>query len=593
LFQVALATDSSDQKRFTFAVLDRYMRVVAGAAFEFAVVATLVALRVGATSPGSTPVRVATGISGAPKAATVPPQSSPSLSSCATSEHLGSVCDHEVGEEDSALVQHLIVRHTVLGSDAASPPMLNVTELGPAQRHAYHSRAPRAVRDPRTAPTRTFTLVKMTQKASSMGAKCLDGTPGAFYILKSPPKYESKREWMIHLQGGGWCYDEPTCYNRSAFLGGSSILALPNRTGVELGLDGMMSDNCTVNPTFCNVNLVMAWYCDGASFAGNREEPVVYTDPKGVKHNLLFRGRRILEAVVDTLVEEYDLGKAKRVLLGGDSAGGMAAYLHANFVQAKLVAAREKLKRCPISHPLDFRVIPNSGFFLYHGNVEMKQVWQAQMYYLYYMANMTISDNSCLDAFPDYQLQHMCLFPQNVYPFIRAPIFVLNSALDMYQVANFLSAEPITGFPNWESSEISFWTQPNPYNASAAPGWEECSGGLVNISLCSQENILAMNKYMDSFEKTIAASSTFRKKGNGAFIYGCYNHDAEMVSLDWGLYAVDGVVMRDAVAAWWEASPLSGSAWEHTYVEKGRYKYPATVKDANPTCNYWADGIQW
>jgi len=491
--------------------------------------------------------------------------------------------------EETVLVQRMVKRHeasdAVVGrpvgirpGDLAMPPPSPLEgQLAPPVKATSAAAA--------VAGARTFTLVKMSDKATSMGAICLDGTPGAFYISPSPSEHQHKKEWVIHLQGGGWCYDGPTCYNRSAFLGGSSSYAVPTQTAAGLGLDGQMSDNCTVNPTFCNFNLVMAWYCDGASFAGNKEDPVVYTDPKGVKHNLWFRGRRILEAILDTLVEEYGLGNASRVLLGGDSAGGMAAYLHANYIEKKLLTARMRSR--DLTGPMDYRVAPNSGFFLYHNSVEMKQVFQMQITYLYYMSNVTITDNRCLDRYSNHQLEHLCMFPQHVYPHINAPTFVLNSALDLYQAANILSAEPISGFPNWENSQVSFFSN---YNASAVPGWINCTGGMADITGCSKANIAAMNGYMDTFERTIVSTAAFNKSGNGAFIYGCFNHNAELNSLDWGLYTVDGVVMRDAVAQWWD-SPAQ-SAGLHTHVERGRYKYPATVKDANPTCNSWLDGLR-
>merc|ERR1719277_2872331 len=161
----------------------------------------------------------------------------------------------------------------------------------------------------------------------------------------------------------------------------------------------------------------------------------------------------------------------------------------------------------------------------------------------------------------------------------------MNSALDLYQTANFLSAEPITGFPGWESSTVSFWSG---YNSSAVPGWETCSGGMAIISTCGKKEISAMNAYMDTFENVIAKPSAFTKRGNGAFIYGCYNHNAELNSLDYGQYQVKGKSMQEALSGWWTSE--AESAASHTYVEVGRYSYPAAVKDANPTCNYWLDG---
>mmetsp|Transcript_32436 Transcript_32436/g.103052 ORF Transcript_32436/g.103052 Transcript_32436/m.103052 type:complete len:509 (+) Transcript_32436:71-1597(+) len=437
------------------------------------------------------------------------------------------------------------------------------------------------------AAAQQWALIKMEDKAKSHGAVCLDGTPGAFYIRKAPSESVDKKKWMIHLQGGGWCYDKATCYNRAYLdLGGSSAWYFQNKTGAELGADGILSDKCTENPTFCNFNLMMAIYCDGTSFAGNREDVVTYRDSAGKVSNLWFRGRRILEATFDTLFESYGLCNATDVLLGGDSACGLAVFQHTNYVQRRLKECKP-CKRSSWWRPaIRFGAAPNSGFFLFHGNAEGTMVWQSQMYNVYYLSNWTITDNRCMDQYPQ-QLQWLCLFPENAYKFIEAPIFVLNSALDLYQTANILSAEPITFFPDGEGDHIGFSSA---YNASAVPGWRNCTDNAAHISDCTRGQIYDMNAYMDYFNQIITSFPTFRKPGNGAFIYGCFNHDAEMSSLDYTSYQVDGVPMRDALSSWWGSWRSKGKG-KHTYVEGGRYMYPASVTDANPTCNYWCDGL--
>ena len=72
-------------------------------------------------------------------------------------------------------------------------------------------------------------------------------------------------KWIVHLMGGGWCYDEAECVYRSGTLLGSSKGWPPvlNFAG------GIVSTNMTVNPKFYNWNFVYLIYCDGASFAGD------------------------------------------------------------------------------------------------------------------------------------------------------------------------------------------------------------------------------------------------------------------------------------------------------------------------------------
>ena len=51
-----------------------------------------------------------------------------------------------------------------------------------------------------------------TSLATARGAVCLDGSPPAYWY--QPPGPQSATDnvsWLIHLDGGAWCYDERDC----------------------------------------------------------------------------------------------------------------------------------------------------------------------------------------------------------------------------------------------------------------------------------------------------------------------------------------------------------------------------------------------
>ena len=115
---------------------------------------------------------------------------------------------------------------------------------------------------------------------TGQGAVCLDGSPAGYYvhygkyigtILKS---YNfiyflgttMPKKWIIHLQGGAWCYDEDDCVSRTKTIFGSSK---DWKDCFDDFSPGVMSDDCKVNPHFCGWSMVYVGYCDGASFAGN------------------------------------------------------------------------------------------------------------------------------------------------------------------------------------------------------------------------------------------------------------------------------------------------------------------------------------
>ena len=119
----------------------------------------------------------------------------------------------------------------------------------------------------------------------------------------------------------------------------------------------MLDTNPPANPAFADFNHVILWYCDGYSFAGNRDAPYVYTDPSTKANTTLyFRGKRVLDAVLDVLLTpQYGLAVATDVLVAGGSAGGLSTYVHADHIASRLPASATRVKAAPVS-----------GFFLLH-----------------------------------------------------------------------------------------------------------------------------------------------------------------------------------------------------------------------------------
>ena len=66
----------------------------------------------------------------------------------------------------------------------------------------------------------TSQLVRMKDYVTATGARCLDGSPGAFYFRKGVGSGANK--FYIHHQGGGWCESLDDCLSRSRTDLGSS-----------------------------------------------------------------------------------------------------------------------------------------------------------------------------------------------------------------------------------------------------------------------------------------------------------------------------------------------------------------------------------
>ncbi|GFQ06445.1 protein notum homolog, partial [Phtheirospermum japonicum] len=118
---------------------------------------------------------------------------------------------------------------------------------------------------------------------------CLDG---------SPPGYAldvgfgcGSNNWLIYLQGGGWCNTTTECAGRAKGFLGSTL------GWNKIYFGGIHDKNETFNPDFYNWNRVFVLYCDGSSFLGDVEE----VDPQT---NLHYRGSRIFNAVMEELLSK-------------------------------------------------------------------------------------------------------------------------------------------------------------------------------------------------------------------------------------------------------------------------------------------------
>lgn len=137
-----------------------------------------------------------------------------------------------------------------------------------------------------------------------------------------------------------------------------------------------MANDASVNPDFAGYNRVVLAYCDGNSFASNRDDPVnvTTTDAAGISttSRIFWRGKRLIDATLTSLVEKHGLGDAETVMLTGASAGGLAAYLHTDYVHEKLqeLAPRmQKYRSAPISGCLFRRIIFSTAAQIYWNSV--------------------------------------------------------------------------------------------------------------------------------------------------------------------------------------------------------------------------------
>lgn len=252
---------------------------------------------------------------------------------------------------------------------------------------------------------------------ANSSAKCIDGSSPSFYFRQGKDNGVSK--WFVYFEGGGWCYDMKACEIRSKIHYGSS-LEYPRCEKVDKANIFLTSDQ-KKNPQFYNWNMVHVKYCDGSSYAGDRD----------VVHNgktFFFRGKHNREQTILSLLS-LGMKSAKEIVISGCSAGGLAIYLG-------LDQMVHQIKE--VNPSASVRGVSFSGFFLDYSSTKPQVegnkddgVWNGYLDYANSMKNLYQWMNIRSGANPrcvSSQLQRHrndtdCIFAYYLAAHIKTPIF--------------------------------------------------------------------------------------------------------------------------------------------------------------------------
>lgn len=305
----------------------------------------------------------------------------------------------------------------------------------------------------------------LIQNAAAKGAVCLDGTLPGYHLRRGSGS--GANNWLINLEGGGWCNNVRTCVYRKKTRRGSS-----KYMEKEIPFTGILSSNPEENPDFFNWNKVKLRYCDGASFTGDTQDKDA---------QLEFRGQRIWSAAMEDLMSK-GMSSAGQALLSGCSAGGLASILHCDEFR-DLFPKTTKVK-CLSDGGLFLDVFDVSGERtlrnFYNGVVDLQGVKQ----------NLPRTCTDHLDP-------TLCFFPQNLIASIKTPLFLLNAAYDSWQIQASLA----------------------PPAADPQGYWHECT---LNHGKCSSLQIQFLQGFRSQMLNVIKDFS--KSNQNGLFINSCFAH---------------------------------------------------------------------
>ncbi|KAI3800174.1 hypothetical protein L1987_35484 [Smallanthus sonchifolius] len=314
-------------------------------------------------------------------------------------------------------------------------------------------------------------LVNMTvvSSAGALEAYCLDGSLPAYHIHLGFGA--GANNWLLQFEGGGWCNDIESCSERAQTRRGSTLLMNKLET-----FSGILSNNASRNPDFYNWNRVKLRYCDGGSFAGDSK----FDNGTLV---LYFRGQRIWQAIIEDLLPK-GLGLANKALLSGCSAGGLASYLHCNNFSSYLPDTTA------------VKCLGDAGFFLDSPGINMLHTQRIFFQNLVTLQGIEKNlDENCTSSISD---PKQCIFPQYLLKYITPPLFILNSAYDVYQFHHILV----------------------PPSADPDGHWNRCK---LNPKACGPDQIRLLHAFRVEM-LTAVRSFLYNSSRGGVFINSCFAH---------------------------------------------------------------------
>lgn len=337
------------------------------------------------------------------------------------------------------------------------------------------------------------------QSAVSKGAVCLDG---------SAPRYAFHQghgsgadNWLIFIEGGGWCNSTADCLTRTAMARSGNV-----HYRSRFDFSGLLDTDQAFNPDFYNWNKAYLVYCDAASFMADVEE----VDPTT---NLTFRGARIFDAIMEEFLA-MGMKNAKNAILSGTSAGGLATILHCDKFRGLIPNANR------------VKCISDSGFFIHAKNLPGAQTIREQRF-----ADV-IAIHKLRERLPKSCTSkvdpNLCLFPEYLVDDVQTPLFLLESAFDKYQI-----------------------TQNYIRSLEGPLDWSNCT---ANATLCTSTEVKLMQDFRNAFLETLHKLDN--NPSRGILVHSCFRH-GNLGRDEWGCKstlqnnAVTNKTIGEAITDWY------------------------------------------
>ena len=392
------------------------------------------------------------------------------------------------------------------------------------------------------AVTTTDFHLKRISPTTYPHAKCLDGTPPAYY-WRDGVNDDKDSSLIIFFQGGGWCYPsdiQQPCEPKSSHCSANCHIRANTSIGTSNGLEevvpaaameggtGYLSGNASRAGAFADFAVAYVHYCDGGSYSGTMTTPDVALNGTGP---LYYAGKWNLDATLDELVKTQRVESYKRIIVSGCSAGGMACAIHCDYIHDYFSKASDGA--------IDVKCICDAGIFMDVPTVTgAGNVMKTRFYDIAdKMATKTSLNPKCVQEEDDWR---ECMFSETALKYTTTPYFVINSQYN---------------FGEWEMLAPPT-SQSFPPDTTVPPvDWQSCYPSLgkltpqlwANDCNATQKSII-LNR-VAKFKDVLSGAWGASTPQNGAWLNNCPSTHCQTAFDD--SIIVGGMNLREAVNAWY------------------------------------------
>jgi hypothetical protein len=293
------------------------------------------------------------------------------------------------------------------------------------------------------------------------------------------------------------------------------------------GNKGLNNRDSNINPIAYDWNYIHIGYCDGGSFSGHVSDTVAVSSVDDTK--LYFKGRYIMDAVYETLLNpagEFQMHQADEVIISGGSAGGLAVFLHADYLKDKILTSTQSFLRSSPPRVVD---VADSGIFVNLPSIHGEYLYTPQYQAVFYMQNVSDSVNKdCIAYYHPRNEDWKCFMTEYTLPFITSDLFISISFAD-----------------SWEGTYIMGITECYPTIKGS------CSSDVAN--------------YLNSFRlyqlQHSSLSNWLSKSESGGWFPTCWIHGLVNADYWWENVKVDGYSQNYIFQNWYSGQKDDTHPW--------------------------------